>query len=104
MAPVEVGSHVSVEGVYRRCVFLAPLEEVLAIVPAGKMIFIELRDRSGIIQVVFHPGNAEALAAAADCPPHTIICEPVHTATWLNRPAGTLVPVEVAVQESVAGV
>jgi aspartyl-tRNA synthetase len=31
----------------------------------GKMIFIELRDRSGIIQVVFHPGNAEALAAAA---------------------------------------
>ncbi|MFA5854526.1 MAG: aspartate--tRNA ligase [Patescibacteria group bacterium] len=32
----------------------------------GKMIFIELRDRTGIIQVVFHPGNPEALAAAAD--------------------------------------
>lgn len=32
----------------------------------GKMIFIELRDRSGIIQVVFHPGNPEALAAAAE--------------------------------------
>lgn len=32
----------------------------------GKMIFIELRDRSGIIQVVFHPGNPEALVAAAD--------------------------------------
>jgi aspartyl-tRNA synthetase len=35
----------------------------------GKMIFIELRDRSGIIQVVFHPGNAEALAKAADLRP-----------------------------------
>jgi len=32
----------------------------------GKMIFIELRDRTGIIQVVFHPGNPDALAAAAD--------------------------------------
>src|SRR5690349_15231203 len=32
----------------------------------GKMIFIELRDRTGIIQVVFHPGNPEALAGAAD--------------------------------------
>ncbi len=32
----------------------------------GKMIFIELRDRTGIIQVVFHPGNPEALAAAGD--------------------------------------
>ncbi len=31
----------------------------------GKMIFIELRDRTGIIQVVFHPGNPDALAAAA---------------------------------------
>lgn len=32
----------------------------------GKMIFIELRDRTGIIQVVFHPGNPDALAAAAE--------------------------------------
>src|SRR5437870_13294108 len=32
----------------------------------GKMIFIELRDRSGIIQVVFHPGNPDALAAAGE--------------------------------------
>jgi len=35
----------------------------------GKMIFIELRDRSGIIQVVFHPGNPDALASAADLRP-----------------------------------
>ena len=35
----------------------------------GKMIFIELRDRSGIIQVVFHPGNPDALKAAADLRP-----------------------------------
>ncbi len=32
----------------------------------GKMIFIELRDRTGIIQVVFHPGNPAALTAAAE--------------------------------------
>ncbi len=35
----------------------------------GKMIFIELRDRTGIIQVVFHPGNPDALAAAAELRP-----------------------------------
>ena len=35
----------------------------------GKMIFIELRDRSGIIQVVFHPGNPDALTKAADLRP-----------------------------------
>ena len=30
----------------------------------GKLIFIDLRDRSGIVQVVFHTGNAEALEKA----------------------------------------
>jgi len=30
----------------------------------GKMIFIDFRDRSAIAQVVFHPGNAEALEKA----------------------------------------
>ncbi len=25
-------------------------------------------------------------------PPHTIICEPVHTATWRPRPAGAPAP------------
>jgi aspartyl-tRNA synthetase len=39
----------------------------------GKMIFIELRDRSGLIQVVFHRGNPEALAAANDIRPEYCI-------------------------------
>lgn len=30
----------------------------------GKMIFIDFRDRSAVAQVVFHPGNAEALEKA----------------------------------------
>jgi aspartyl-tRNA synthetase len=39
----------------------------------GKMVFIELRDRTGIIQVVFHPGNPDALAAAADIRPEFVV-------------------------------
>ena len=62
----------------------------------GKMIFIELRDRSGIIQVVFHPGNPDALTAAADLRPEFCVAirgkvnKRPEKQVMANQPTGTV--------------
>lgn len=40
----------------------------------GKLIFIDLRDRSGSVQVVFHKGHPEALEKAEKLKPESSIC------------------------------
>jgi aspartyl-tRNA synthetase len=52
----------------------------------GGLIFIDLRDRSGIVQVKFDPGNAQAHTVGGDLRPETVI----HVnGPVLRRPPGT---------------
>ena len=39
----------------------------------GKLIFIDLRDRSGVVQVVFNPRNKELLAEADKLRPEWVV-------------------------------
>ncbi|OGI42651.1 MAG: aspartate--tRNA ligase, partial [Candidatus Muproteobacteria bacterium RBG_16_64_11] len=55
----------------------------------GGVIFIDLRDRHGLAQVVFDPGNAAAFAAAEDVRSEYVLRV---TGTVRIRPAGTVNP------------
>ena len=51
----------------------------------GGLIFIDLRDRSGLLQLVFHPDSAPAAHAAA----HQLRSEAVHQRRRRDRRAAT---------------
>ncbi len=55
----------------------------------GGLVFIDLRDRAGLVQVAFGPDSAEALAAARDLTAETVV---LVRGTVAPRPAGQLNP------------
>jgi len=109
---LDVGVQLSVTGVYRapdvRAVMPSEPPQMTMTLPVQTLVCSERAVGAPVAPVGVHVSRAGEYRPPVPIwvplyPPHTIMSPPVQTAVWILRAVGTLSPVEVGDQASVAG-